>query len=90
MEKAVGGRAADLKVEARGWSLQPAPGKHDGSSQRHISMSSKGKTGELIVRGSDGLVESRVRLPPPAATVERLQVRRRPLLSFFGHLYKKY
>ena len=27
MEKSVGGRAADLKVEARGWSLQPAPGK---------------------------------------------------------------
>jgi len=47
-----------LKVEARGWSLQPSPGK----------------AGELIVRGEDGLVESRVSLPSPDATVERLQV----------------
>ena len=32
MEKSGGGGAASLRVEARGWSLQPAPGKHDGSS----------------------------------------------------------
>ena len=43
----------------------------------------KGKTGELIVRGSEGLVESRVSLPVwrnsgegEVASVERLQVRR--------------
>ena len=32
MEKSGGGGAASLRVEARGWSLQPAPGKHDGST----------------------------------------------------------
>jgi len=54
MEKSGGAR---LKVEARGWSLQPSPGK----------------ASELIVKGEDGLVESRVSLPSPAAAVERLQ-----------------
>ena len=88
MEKP-GGGAASLKVEARGWSLQPSPGKHENSShwtgKTHIDVA--GKSGELIVKGPAGLVESRVSLPAPAATVERLQVRRRLLLYFFlfGH-----
>ena len=50
----------------------------------------KGKTGELIVRGSEGLVESRVSLPVwrnsgEAASVEGLQVRRSHSSLSFRH-----
>ena len=81
MEKSGGAR---LKVEARGWSLQPSAGKHENwESVRMLDVS--GKAGELIVKGEDGMVESRVSLPSPAATVERLQVRQMLLSSIiFG------
>ena len=75
---------ARLKVEARGWSLQPSPGKHE-NWESIVMPDVSGKAGELIVKGEDGLLESRVSLPSPAAAVERLQVRQMLLSSIiFG------
>ena len=42
------------------------------------------KVGELIVKGEDGLVESRVPLPSPDGSVEKLQVKRRSLFFFIS------
>ena len=97
MEVPGSGRSS-LRIEARGWVVQPAPGKQLklsrvpqptciqihvswGTGQlkldlRHDPAVAPGKAGELIVKGEEGLVESRVTLPSPGGTVERLQVMR--------------
>ena len=50
---------------------------------RHDPAVAPGKAGELIVKGEEGLVESRVTLPSPGGTVERLQVVMREYFSVF-------